>query len=130
MRFRGFKRGHIVSSGLLLLMLLAYAVKAFVPAGFMPGKDAGGFTRMVICSGMGEKTIFVPNEKPSGQSDSHSGKICDYQILTGQKILISHAPVLTPPPVVFVQDRTDTGQLTSPAVFSSLVFARGPPCTV
>ncbi len=130
MHFKASRRNKVMTSGLLLLMLLAYAVKAFIPAGFMPGTDANGFTKMVICSGMGEKTVFVPNEEPSGQHDRHSDKICDYQVLTGQKILTGHAPVLTPPPVVFVQARADAGQHAFSAVFSSIVFARGPPSAV
>ncbi len=73
----------------LSLILLAFALKAFIPAGFMPD-FTGGMTKMVICSGMGEKTIYVPNDDNTSPPPEHSGSAdyCAYQISSSSKDLM------------------------------------------
>jgi hypothetical protein len=63
--------------------------KAVVPAGFMPND---GMTAMVICSGMGEKTVMLPADQDSPAD--HDGKVeaCAYHLAALQKII----PVVLP----------------------------------
>ena len=54
------------------LLLLAMALRAFIPAGFMAGTDASGVASVVICSGGFAKTIYVAASKAGGQADHGS----------------------------------------------------------
>lgn len=84
-----------MSSFILLMMVAAFALKAVIPAGFMP-EAKGGFIEMVICSGMGEKTVLIPNSEmpPSGHHDDTAAKeSCAYQVLASGKILLPSAIV-------------------------------------
>ncbi len=82
----------------MMVLLLAFLVKAIIPAGFMPGATSDGYTTMVICSGMGEKTVLVPNDQnaPDEQSADHGqNDLCAYQAASSQKILIDIPPVFS-----------------------------------
>ncbi len=112
-----------------MMMVAAFALKAIIPAGFMP-ENKNGFMEMVICSGMGEKTILVPNsETPSSEhdNDTTAKEVCAYQVLASGKVLVP-APVLAflePQPEKLFVDITDDRFIIST---NSLSFeARGPP---
>ena len=123
------QRTNLISSCILLMVVLAFAVKALLPAGFMP-ETKGGFTKLVICSGMGEKTILVPNDEQQPSSDheeSKSDKVCAYQVLASGKILVPVPVVLLP---ITVLEQTSVTLADDGFVFSttSIPFeARGPP---
>lgn len=60
----------------LCAVLLAFLVKALIPAGFMPGSVQAG-TPVVICSDYGMKTIHIdengqPVSVPSGENCTYS----------------------------------------------------------
>ncbi len=83
-------RKHLISAFILMMMVAAFALKAIIPVGFMP-EAKGGFMEMVICSGMGEKTVFVPNSDiplSENQNDTKAKDVCAYQVLASGKILI------------------------------------------
>jgi hypothetical protein len=65
----------------MMIVLLALICQFLIPAGFMPNLTGAGKTALVICSGMGEKTIFV-DAAGSGSdqtpASSHSGDTCPY----------------------------------------------------
>lgn len=116
------------SAFIMMLMLLAFAVKALIPAGFMP--DYGnGFMKLVICSGMGEKTILVPasDNSPHDQGTELSDEHCAYQTLT----FANHVPV----PAIFTITAGTFINLPTPRTQTPLladlhahsIAARGPP---
>jgi hypothetical protein len=76
-----------ISAGIFLLMVLAVFVKSMIPAGFMPDVQSG-MIKMVICSGMGEKTIYVPTEDAPdhSQQPDQSNDHCAYQNFGTAKI--------------------------------------------
>jgi len=120
---------NLLSSCIMLVVVLAFAVKAVLPAGFMPVLNKDGFTEIVICSGMGEKTIKVPAEEnaPADHPDENAGEVCAYQVLASGKILLSpltteiSAPVIEAASPLFFSDG-----LTQTLTTYSLT-ARGPP---
>lgn len=70
---RAFVRNHLYAS-LLILALLGMVARAVIPAGFMPDFSAQAGTPLIICSGNGEKTIYVDDKgSPIEQSD-HGGE--------------------------------------------------------
>lgn len=112
-----------------MTMVLAFVLKAVIPAGFMP-ETKNGFMELVICSGMGEKTILVPNgETPSSEhQDDKAGKdVCAYQILASGKILVPDVTAIQSAPV---REEAHSAQTDDSRLLSAhhLSFeARGPP---
>lgn len=84
------QRKRLITSFIPIIMMAAFALKAVIPAGFMP-ESKNGFMAMVICSGMGEKTVFVPNsETPPSEhhNDTTAKEVCAYQVVGSAKILL------------------------------------------
>lgn len=71
---------------LLVMAGLALAVQSLIPAGFMPemGKRAGGF--ITICSGMGEKTVYVPGDSAPDHQAEQSACAFSFLIAAPQTI--------------------------------------------
>ncbi len=66
-------------AGILILLLLIFAIRAGVPAGFMPDFKSGG-DWITICSGLDSKTIHVDE---SGQPDgSEASPSCPFSFLS------------------------------------------------
>lgn len=113
---------------LLALLLLAFALKALIPAGFMPGQGEGGMTALVICSGMGEKTIFVPADSaPSPAKESASSDPCAYHLAALQKNIISAPPILPLPSLQNsdIAPAAPAANLSTPVILAAA--PRGPP---
>lgn len=122
----------IASSGILVLVLLAFALKGLLPAGFMPSVSQDGFMEMVICSGMGEKTVLVPaNGGPDAPDHKEStDTVCAYQMVSAQKLISAPPAFLLPLPVFAPAPNTaraETGILSSIRISFA---ARGPPSFV
>lgn len=67
---------------ILIVMLLGFALNAFVPKGFMPSFDADGKVAIQICSGMdgSTRTIYVDGEQEQSD-DTHVNKDkCPYAL--------------------------------------------------
>lgn len=121
------KKSSFLTAAFLLLTLFAVIVKSFIPAGFMP-ESGTGFTKLVICSGLGEKTILVPTEDENYPSHEKQNDICAYQILTAQKaagapdaIIVGLAPHIAK--IDYLLATAGASPPPLPASFS----ARGPP---
>jgi len=66
-------------TGIFILLLLVFAIRASVPVGFMP--DVSGGEWVTICSGVESKTIHVGNDgQPIEDSDS-SEQACPFSFL-------------------------------------------------
>ncbi len=79
-------------------MLAAFLLKAAIPAGYMPGAGSDGYTTLVICGAMGEKTVRVPIGDAAPSQEDHMGdKACAYHLAGMQKILLSAPPVIIVP---------------------------------
>ena len=66
---------------LVLLALLGMAARAIIPAGFMPDFSVQAGTPFVICSGTGEKTIYVDDEgRPLGESGHKAEQPCVFAL--------------------------------------------------
>ena len=117
------------SSFIIMMMVMAFVMKAIIPSGFMP-ESKNGFMEMVICSGMGEKTVLVPNSE-TPLSEHHNGttakEICAYQLLSSGKMILP-LPIAALPEF---QSSKILGYIADDSfIFSakSLSFeARGPP---
>lgn len=113
-----------------MMITLAFALKAILPVGFMPVVNKDGFTQIVICSGIEEKTITVPSDKgpASGHhEDGKADKVCAYQVLSSGKIIL-FPPILaidTPVMPHAVVEISKENPLPSNTNFS--FTARGPP---
>lgn len=113
-----------------LLLLAAIALRALLPAGFMPSFTADGTYELVICSGMGEKTVRVSADGTpvEDRGAPHSGDgACAFQVTSLQKIVPLVAHIFLPLP--------ETGRYSAPEQTRAPVFAvanvpypaRGPP---
>ena len=90
----------------MMIVLVAFVAKSIVPVGFMPVFNKDGFTQIVICSGMGEKTITIPDEgtSPSKEQNHKTQDICSYGAATSAKVLLSdHFIVAYMPIILMVQ---------------------------
>lgn len=130
MNLRAFnQQKRLIPSFILMVMVAAFALKAIIPAGFMP-ETKNGFMELVICSGMGEKTVLVPMDDaaPSEHQDDKSSKdICSYQVLSSGQILVPVALATLPAPTLqaFSIAIPADGIVTSAHILS--FEARGPP---
>lgn len=78
---------RLVLAGFVLLNVL---ILSLMPAGFMPEFNADGKVAIVICSGLGEKTIYVdadaapdhPHDNPS-HDDQSAPNTCAYYLAQG-----------------------------------------------
>ncbi|HZU64929.1 MAG TPA: DUF2946 family protein [Novosphingobium sp.] len=100
--WRAFLAGH--RRWAFLLLALALAARAMVPAGFMPAAGAHGVA-IEICSGSGGPSLFLAlpgkTQGPEEGSDSHGGAPCAFSALadTGLQdgpVLALAAPALPP----------------------------------
>jgi hypothetical protein len=80
------KTKNLQTMGVLTLILAGLFLKTIIPAGFMPGFQ-NGFMTLVICSGMGEKTIQVPVENSGEEEHSAKPDHCAYQIFASYKFI-------------------------------------------
>ncbi len=117
------------SSLMMLVVALAVLLKSVIPAGFMPAFDKDGFTQIVICSGMGQKTILVPSDgvPATDHQDDTVAKVCAYQMLASGKTILPPLVALIPAPIVtrlFVDAIEDIDFVSAP--YRSFE-ARGPP---
>lgn len=87
---RARNRNPSATALITIALLAALACKALIPAGFMPAGKAG-LIKLVVCSGMGEKTILVPADTaPSSENHGREAAkdLCPYQILSSGKSII------------------------------------------
>ncbi|MFA5593395.1 MAG: DUF2946 family protein [Micavibrio sp.] len=124
--FHTRKSSGLPSSLTVILLVLAFTLQSLIPAGFMPG-TGGGFTKLVICSGMGEKTVFIPTDEGNPAEQDGAGSACAYQFAAAHKLLA--APPLAS---LSVPPLERTGKITSHASFTAFqtvhaFAARGPP---
>lgn len=109
---------------MMMLMLLAFSLKAFLTAGFMPEvKD--GVMQIVICSGIDQKVISVPTDE--ADHTTSSAEHCPYQVLTSAKLL-------SVPPVLFFHEMRVVSvsdvlseQSLPVYIYAHSIEARGPP---
>ncbi|HNQ92978.1 MAG TPA: hypothetical protein PKI93_08625 [Alphaproteobacteria bacterium] len=66
-------------SGIWALLLLVFAIRAMVPAGFMPDMGAGSGHLIMICSGVEMKQIVVGED---GQPVQKQEAPCPYSFLS------------------------------------------------
>lgn len=77
------------------MVALALLVLALIPAGFMPSFGADGKIAIVICSGMGEKTIMVDaDDAPASDQGTDA---CPYFLAQSPVSVDVAVPVLLPP---------------------------------
>ncbi len=124
-----FRQGRAASL-LLMLLLAAFAARALMPAGFMPSIAADGSYELVICSGMGEKTIRVSADgtplQDQGAPQSGDGA-CAFQLTSLQKIIPLIAYILLPLPEMDEYFAMEHASALSSGVAISPYPARGPP---
>ena len=77
------------------VMMAALLVLALVPMGFMPSFGAGGKVAIVICSGIGEKTVLVDADEAPGDHDASSS--CPYFLAQSPVPMDAALPVLAAP---------------------------------
>lgn len=128
-----FKNKHNMtgkaSSLMMLLVAFALLLKSAIPAGFMPSFDKDGFTQIVICSGMGQKTITVPSDDaPStDHQDDTAAKVCAYQILASGKTILPPPVAVVPAPIVTRAVIAIAEDFDAAPALSLSFEARGPP---
>jgi hypothetical protein len=116
-----------LSNIIIVMMLLAFSLKAFIPAGFMPGKSAG-LTKLVICSGVGQKTIYLPSDKSEDKHESVT-EHCAYNVTASFTFLLT-PPVFTPPSQSLIQTSPDIDHVALGTKRILALSARGPPRSV
>jgi hypothetical protein len=112
-----------------LLVVLALLLKSAIPAGFMPAFDQEGFTQIVICSGMGQKTVTVPsNDAPAtDHRGDTASKLCAYQLLASGKTILPPFVAIVFAPIVTRASAAIADDADAASVISFSFEARGPP---
>ena len=110
-------------------MACAFMAKAAIPAGFMPGTDKNGMTALVICSGMGEKTVMVPADAPAPVQNDQTGP-CDYFLSAAHKIIDVDIPLIPMADNPLLIAETVFKDTVLVAASISSISARGPPALV
>ena len=80
------------------LILLAFLVKAIIPAGFMPQFGESRFATIEICttSGLIQKTVGDTQTPPSSDHDDQSASKCPYAPVLTYNGTFSTPPALPP----------------------------------
>lgn len=119
---------RLAASFVMMLVLAAFVLSSLIPAGFMPEfAEEGGSYEIVICSGMGMKTVTVQGEAPDNSHEKEKPAVCDYKTFAAAQSVEPAAPAYLPAPVIelgmalFAQE-----QILSQTLFTPL-SARGPP---
>jgi hypothetical protein len=115
-----------VYASLLILALLGVVARALVPAGFMPDFSAQAGTPLIICSGTGEKTVYIDDTgNPIDGAGYKAEQPCVFALsfYAVQPVL----PVLTIDPVVISVAFNLPQSLHSGWNKESLYPVRGPP---
>jgi hypothetical protein len=115
------------------LMILGVLLQALIPAGFMPSFAKDGKVALVICSGLGEKTVFVDADDysaPDHQSDNDDNSACPYFLAQtpaqlSSPVIVADAMLPVADLVVFNTSDTLIDQPYLPAP-----PARGPPAVI
>jgi hypothetical protein len=114
---------------LMLLIILAVMVRGFVPAGFMPSSTSSDITALTICSGFGERVVYldsngVEHAAPSHEK-SHGG--CSFALASHTTPPATNFDVI---PVFYVTNfvaRDDVTQKVTLYTPSKNFDAQGPP---
>ncbi len=110
----------------MLAVFLAIALNAFIPTGFMPSFSSVGKVAIVICSGIGEKTVYIDADTTKTDTHGTNKQPCPY--------FLAHHPVkidiLSVSTIHLVY--TSTGFITLTAnnpisVHDDIHVPRGPP---
>jgi hypothetical protein len=124
------KQSSILKGIILSLMFIGFALKAVLPAGFMPDAKSG-VVAMVVCSGMGEKTIYVPDDGNKDHAPKHEQKdYCPYQVLTQAKGFIDHAPQALPVTFHYINAAVVLSQVMVRTSWHTGFSARAPPLSI
>ncbi|HCK33328.1 MAG: hypothetical protein CMH32_00770 [Micavibrio sp.] len=113
---------------ILIVMLLGFALNAFVPKGFMPSFDADGKVAIQICSGMdgSVKTIYVDGEQEQSD-DTHINKDkCPYALALNKHFDVPvYDAALQAPLFSFQQSFINTH--IARRILTNASHSRGPP---
>jgi|GEM_PF-2414405 len=127
--FMGQHSAKVLSSLFLMAVLVAVVVNAVIPAGYMP-QNKRGFVELVICSGMGEKTVLVDaGDVPAGdhQDKTDTANFCAYQFLASAKIPVVPQIIILPVFHFETLAKTMFSGTFLPRIYSASITARGPP---
>lgn len=112
------------------VLLLAFACRALIPAGFMPdfGAISKGVFKVVICSGSGNKVVALDADgKPAHSGGAHAHQPCAFSGLAAVAVpdlgLDRHAPVYAQ--VATLKANAATAQ--PPTRAGPVLGSRGPP---
>lgn len=112
------------------LVLLGLLFQALIPAGFMPAFGHGGKVALVICSGLGEKTIFVDADDYGSADHDDDNSACPY-FLAQASVTVEGVPAMADLP----QPVSSHIILASSALLDDQPYlpappARGPPAAI
>lgn len=98
-----------------IMALLAVLLQGIIPLGFMPGKAAAG-TAIVICSGLGMKTVIVDDNDQPQKEKPQTQKSCDFAL---------SAPSVHPPQASLLS-LPDARYISLAAIFSAFAAVPSP----
>ncbi len=113
---------------LLMLLALSFVVRAVVPAGFMPAQN--GTYELVVCSGMGVKTVLMNADGTPAENSGHKEKqsdICAYQILASQQNVPTPVLNIVPADTAVLKISFTAPKTNISSYITSSQPARGPP---
>jgi hypothetical protein len=117
------------SSWALPLILCAFFVRMMIPSGWMPTVDSAGYTRISLCTGMGEQAAWIDAKGELHKSDpakKHQGNNpCVFASL-GAALDVPH---LALPDLLVATSRDNSGQLPVSVAIGHGLAAPPPPST-
>jgi hypothetical protein len=128
---RDAANGGALRGWIIRVVLFAFALRAFIPAGYMPDFDAvgNGMFKVVICSAYGAKTIAVDTNgnKVPGPSHSTHDQPCAFGGVTVAAIPTLAMAVLEAPEFIGEAVHPRTTIVLPPARAGPPLGSRGPP---
>jgi hypothetical protein len=117
------------SSWALPLILCALFVRMLIPSGWMPTVDSAGYTRISLCTGMGEQAAWIDAKGELHKSDpakKHQGNNpCVFASL-GAALDAPHQAL---PDLLVATSRDNSGQLPVSVAIGHSLAAPPPPST-
>jgi hypothetical protein len=111
------------------LILCALFLRMLIPSGWMPTVDSAGYTRISLCTGMGEQAAWIDTKGGLHKSDpakKHQGNNpCVFASL-GAALDVSH---LALPDLLVATSRDNSGQLPVSVAIGHGLAAPPPPST-
>jgi hypothetical protein len=110
----------------VVLALVALALRALVPAGYMAGGDIATGITVQLCTTQGLRAVVLPFDSSDPLPEQHTDSTCLYAVAAGAALPVDILPAIAPQIETHLSVSADQGLAFIAAIVRSQ-SSRGPP---